>query len=79
MPSQMRLKNSADNVSTLSDGDAPACLKVLLERDDQMQVVHVKWLATLRTVSPADFAARAIQVYRGSAWWRNSSSRLNSR
>jgi hypothetical protein len=57
-------KKSADKVSTLCDADALVCLKVLLERDDQMQVVHVRWFAVLRSVSPAGFAARAIHVYR---------------
>ncbi|HUP08958.1 MAG TPA: hypothetical protein VMU47_17490 [Caldimonas sp.] len=54
----------AGSFSTLSDADALAYVKALLERDDQMQALHVKWLGTFQTVLPGGIAARVIQVDR---------------
>ena len=58
------LKSYADHYKTLSDVDALAYVNSLLERDQKIHDLRVKWLAKFQTVVPAVSAARAIQVER---------------
>jgi Spy/CpxP family protein refolding chaperone len=52
------------NVATLTDADALAYVKALLERDAKMQQLRVTWLAKFQTVVPVKTAARAIHIER---------------
>lgn len=54
----------ADHFATLTDTDALNYINALLERDDKMHDLRVKWLAKFQTVVPAKVAARAIQLDR---------------
>ncbi len=54
----------ADNYANLTDADSLAYVTALLQRDDQIHALRVKWLAKFQTVVPAGTAARAIHVDR---------------
>jgi Spy/CpxP family protein refolding chaperone len=54
----------ADNYAKLSDADSLAYVSALLERDEKIHALRVKWLAKFQTVLPAGVAARAIQIDR---------------
>lgn len=58
------IKKYADHYNTLTDTDAVAFVKALLERDDKMQALRVKWLAKFQTAVSGGTAARAIQIDR---------------
>src|SRR6185503_3540297 len=48
----------------LTEAEALAYVNALLERDQKVHDLRIKWLAKLQTVVPATTAARAIQVER---------------
>ena len=54
----------AKNYTQLSDADALAYVNALLERDQKMHDMRVKWLAKFKGVIPPAMAARAIQLDR---------------
>lgn len=54
----------AASYDKLSDTDALAFVKALLDRDDQMQALRSKWLVTFQTAVPPRTAARVIQIDR---------------
>jgi Spy/CpxP family protein refolding chaperone len=54
----------ADRFATLTEADALNYVNALLERDDKMLDLRVKWLAKFQAVVPARVAARAIQLDR---------------
>jgi len=54
----------ADSFATATDADAQAYVNALLERDQKMHDLRVKWLAKFQTVVPPRVAARAIQIER---------------
>ena len=53
-----------DTYKTLSDADALAYANSLLERDQKIHDLRVKYLAKFQTVVPTRVAARAIQLDR---------------
>ncbi len=53
-----------DSYATLTDADALAYINALLERDQKIHDLRVKWLAKFQTVLPAGTAARAIHIDR---------------
>ena len=54
----------ATNYQSLSDKDALTYVNALLDRDQKMHDLRVKWLAKFQTVLPVKMAARAIQLDR---------------
>jgi hypothetical protein len=54
----------ASHYQELTDKDALTYVNALLERDQKMHDLRVKWLAKFQTVLPAKIAARAIQLDR---------------
>ena len=54
----------AEKFATLTDADALAYVNALLERDQKMHDLRVKWLAKFQTVVPPKVAARAIHLER---------------
>lgn len=54
----------ADSYAKLTDADSAAYVNALLERDQKMHDLRVKWLAKFQTVVPAGTAARVIHVDR---------------
>ena len=58
------IQKYADHYGTLNDADSIAFVKSLLDRDDKMQALRVKWLAEFQAVVPGGTAARAIQLDR---------------
>ena len=58
------VKKYAANYETLTDADAVAFVKSLLERDAKMEALRSKWLPKFQTVVPGGMAARAIQLDR---------------
>jgi hypothetical protein len=54
----------ATDYANLNDQSALKFVNALLERDDKMHALRVKWLAKFQTVVPAGIAARAIQLDR---------------
>ena len=54
----------AKNYANLSDEDALAYVNALLERDQKMHDMRIKWLARFKGVIPVAMAARAIQLDR---------------
>jgi Spy/CpxP family protein refolding chaperone len=54
----------AEHYTKLADADALAYVNALLERDQKMHDLRIKWLAKFQTVVPPVTAARAIQVER---------------
>jgi Spy/CpxP family protein refolding chaperone len=54
----------ASNYQDLSDKDALTYVTALLDRDQKMNELRVKWLAKFQTVLPVKMAARAIQLDR---------------
>jgi len=58
------IKNYADHFKTLNDTDSVTFVKALLDRDDKMQALRVKWLAKFQTAVSGGTAARAIQLDR---------------
>ena len=54
----------AEKYRTLTDSEALSYVNALLERDQKIHDLRVKWLAKFQTVVPAVTAARAIQVER---------------
>ena len=58
------VKAYADHYQELSDADALAYVKSLLERDQKMLDLRAKWLEKFQKVVPAKIAARAIQLDR---------------
>lgn len=58
------LKEYADNFKTLADADATAYINSLLERDQKMHDLRVKWLKKFTEAVGAKSAASAIQLDR---------------
>ena len=54
----------AQHYNDLNDKDALAYVNALLERDQKMHDLRVKWLAKFQTVVPAKIACRAVQLDR---------------
>lgn len=54
----------AQNFQNLGEKDALTYVNALLDRDQKMHDLRVKWLAKFQTVIPAAMAARAIQLDR---------------
>ena len=54
----------AKHYQELGDKDALAYVNALLERDNKMHDLRIKWLAKFQTVLPSKMAARAIQLDR---------------
>jgi hypothetical protein len=54
----------ASRYQELTDKDALSYVNALLERDQRMNELRVKWLAKFQTVIPVKLAARAIQLDR---------------
>jgi DNA-directed RNA polymerase subunit F len=61
---QLDATKYADSFAKLGDAEALAYVNALLERDQKMHDLRVKWLAKFQTVVPAKTAARAIQLER---------------
>jgi hypothetical protein len=57
-------KDYADHYQALSDQDAVTYVKALLERDQKMLNLRIKWLEKFQKVVPSKIAARAIQLDR---------------
>ena len=57
-------KAYAEHFQNLSDADALAYVKSLLDRDRKMLDLRAKWLEKFQKVVPAKIAARAIQLDR---------------
>ena len=53
-----------DSYATLTDADSLAYINALLERDQKIHDLRVKWLGKFQTVLPAGTAARAIHIDR---------------
>ncbi len=58
------IENYAASYDKLTDADAVAFVKALLDRDGKMQALRVKWLETFQTAVPPATAARVIQIDR---------------
>lgn len=58
------IKEYADNFSKLSDDEALVYVNSLLERDQKMNDLHIKWLKKFQSAVPAKTAATAIQLDR---------------
>ncbi len=58
------IQKYAATYDKLTDADAVAYVKGLLERDGRMQTLRVKWLDKFQTVVPGTTAARVIQIDR---------------
>jgi hypothetical protein len=58
------IQKYSDHYSTLNDKDSVTFVKALLDRDDKMQALRVKWLAKFQTAVTGGTAARAIQLDR---------------
>ena len=58
------IEQFATHYQDLSDKDALTYVNALLDRDQKMHDVRVKWLAKFQTVVPVKMAARAIQLDR---------------
>jgi Spy/CpxP family protein refolding chaperone len=54
----------ADNYAKLSDADSTAYVNALLERDQKIHDIRVKWLAKFQTVVSPGTAARVIHIDR---------------
>ena len=54
----------AEKYRTLTDSEALSYVNALLERDQKIHDLRIKWLAKFQTVVPPITAARAIQVER---------------
>jgi len=54
----------ADSLDKLTDADALAYLDALLDRDQKIHDLRVKWLKKFQSVVPAGTAARVIQIDR---------------
>jgi Spy/CpxP family protein refolding chaperone len=54
----------AASYQTLSDADALAYINALLERDQRIHDLRIKWLAKFQSVVPAKVASRAIHLER---------------
>jgi Spy/CpxP family protein refolding chaperone len=54
----------AKNYQSLSEKDALAYLNALLDRDQKVHDLRMKWLAKFQTVVPPKIAARAVQLER---------------
>lgn len=57
-------KTYADHYQDLSDKDAVAYVQALLDRDQKMHDLRVKWLGKFQKAVPSKVAARAIQLDR---------------
>lgn len=58
------IQKYAASYDKLTDADAVAFVKSLLERDARMEALRVKWLETFQTAVSPGTAARAIQIDR---------------
>lgn len=58
------IQKYAANYDKLTDADAVAFVKSLLERDARMEALRVKWLEMFQTAVSPGTAARAIQIDR---------------
>jgi hypothetical protein len=58
------IQKYADHYSTLNDTDSVTFVKALLDRDDKMQALRVKWLPKFQTAVSGGMAARALQLDR---------------
>lgn len=54
----------ADNYAKLTDADSTAYINALLERDQKIHDIRIKWLAKFQTVVPPGTAARVIHIDR---------------
>ena len=54
----------ADSYANLSDADSLAYVNALLERDQKIHDIRIKWLTKFQTVVPAGTAARVIHIDR---------------
>lgn len=54
----------ADNIAKLTEADAVAYVTALLERDQSIHGIRIKWLKKFQSVVPAGTAARVIQIDR---------------
>lgn len=57
-------KKYSDSFAQLKEADSLAYVTALLERDEKIHDLRVKWLAKFQTVVPIGTAARAIQIDR---------------
>jgi hypothetical protein len=57
-------KKYSDSFAQLKAADSLAYVTALLERDEKIHDLRVKWLAKFQTVVPIGMAARAIQIDR---------------
>ena len=58
------IQKYSDHYKTLNDTDSVTFVKALLDRDDKMQALRVKWLTKFQSAVPGGTAARAIQLDR---------------
>jgi hypothetical protein len=58
------VKKYADRYDKLTDTDSVEFVKALLDRDQKMDALRVKWLPKFQTAVPGGTAARAIQLDR---------------
>lgn len=58
------VKNYAEHYATLTDADSQSYVKALLERDQKIHDLRVKYMAEYAKVLPAGKAARAIHISR---------------
>ena len=58
------IRKFADRYENLSDADSEAYVDALLQRDERIHDLRVKWLERFKTALPAGKAARVIQVTR---------------
>jgi Spy/CpxP family protein refolding chaperone len=58
------VKKYAERYETLTDSDSLAFVKSLLDRDEKMDALRMKWLPKFQAAVPAGTAARAIQLDR---------------
>ena len=58
------VKKYADHWDTLKDADSVEFVKALLDRDQKMDALRVKWLPKFQAAVPGGTAARAIQLDR---------------
>jgi len=54
----------ADNIAKLTEEDSIAYVSALLERDQNIHDIRIKWLKKFQSVIPAGTAARVIQIDR---------------
>ncbi|MBS0577789.1 MAG: hypothetical protein JSR36_00850 [Proteobacteria bacterium] len=58
------IQQYADNYDKLTDAQALAYVKALLDRDAKMEALRAKWLTSFQSAVPPKTAARVIQIDR---------------